>query len=108
MGDYPLVTGGSAPLLSELIEYHLDGLRLTRRWMTGAGIGRAGMLLLCLAEGRGHVPAGTGSSVIRGVLLGFLAGLTYALCSWTARRLMQRGIAPRAAMGATFGFVVAW
>lgn len=98
-----VVSIGSAPLLSALIEYHLDGLRLTRRWMTGAGLGLAGMVLLCLAEGSGHVPIGTESGVIPGVLLGLLAGLTYALYSWTARRLMQRGITSRAAMGATFG-----
>jgi len=98
-----VVSIGSAPLLSALIEYYQDRLRLTRRWMIGAGLGLAGMVLLSLAEGSGHVPTGTSPSVIPGVLLGLLAGLTYALYSWTARRLMQRGIAPRAAMGATFG-----
>ncbi|WP_271910245.1 DMT family transporter [Vreelandella alkaliphila] len=98
-----VVSIGSAPLLSALIEYYQDGLRLTCRWMIGAGLGLAGMVLLSLAEGSGHVPTGTAPSVIPGVLLGLLAGLTYALYSWTARRLMQQGIAPRAAMGATFG-----
>ncbi|WP_108445583.1 DMT family transporter [Halomonas denitrificans] len=98
-----VVSIGSAPLLAALIESRLDGLRLTRRWMTGAGLGLAGMLLLCLAEGSGHGPTGAGSSVVPGVLLGLLAGLSYALYSWTARRLMQGGSAPRAAMGATFG-----
>lgn len=98
-----VVSIGSAPLLSVLIEYRLDGLRLTARWMIGAGLGLAGMLLLCLAEGSGHVPAGAASGVIPGVLLGLLAGISYALYSWTARRLMQHGIASRAAMGATFG-----
>ncbi|MDR5875671.1 EamA family transporter [Halomonas sp. CUBES01] len=98
-----VVTIGSAPLLSALIEYRLDGLRLTRRWMTGAGLGLAGMLLLGLAEGSGDVPTGTESGLVPGILLGLLAGLTYALYSWTARRLMQQGVASRAAMGATFG-----
>ena len=37
------------------------------------------------------------------MLLGLLAGFTYALYSRSARRLMQQKIAPRAAMGATFG-----
>lgn len=98
-----VVSIGSAPLLSALIEYRLDGLRLTRRWMTGAGLGLAGMLLLGLAEGSGDVPTGTDSGLLPGILLGLLAGLTYALYSWTARRLMQQGVASRAAMGATFG-----
>ncbi|MBS9403561.1 EamA family transporter [Halomonas sp. TRM85114] len=97
------VSIGSAPLLSALIEYRLDGLRLTKRWMSGAGLGLAGMVMLCLAERSGHVPTGTDSGVIPGVLLGLLAGFSYALYSWTARRLMQRGITSRAAMGATFG-----
>ncbi|MGM0784459.1 MAG: DMT family transporter [Pseudomonadota bacterium] len=96
-----VVSIGSAPLLSVLIENRLDGLRLTVRWATGAALGLGGMLLLCLAEGGGHVA--TGDEVVPGVLLGLLAGLSYALYSWTARRLMQRGIASRAAMGATFG-----
>ena len=98
-----VVSIGSAPLLSALIEYRLDGLRLSKRWMIGASLGLTGMLLLALAEGSGQVPAGTESGVVPGVLLGLLAGFTYALYSWTARRLMQRGITPRAAMGATFG-----
>lgn len=97
-----MVSIGSAPLLSALMEYHLDGRRLTRRWMTGAGFGIAGIVLLCLAGGNGHI-AETAPSVTLGVLLGLLAGLTYALYSWTARHLMHCSIAPRAAMGATFG-----
>lgn len=97
------VSIGSAPLLSVLIEHRLDGLRLTARWMFGAGLGLAGMLLLCLAEGNGHLPTATASGVVPGVLLGLLAGLSYAMYSWTARHLMQHGIASRAAMGATFG-----
>jgi drug/metabolite transporter, DME family len=98
-----VVSIGSAPLLSALIEYRLDGLRLTARWMAGAALGLAGMLLLCLAEGGGHAPAETSAHVVEGVILGLLAGLTYAMYSWSARRLMQQGIPSTAAMGATFG-----
>lgn len=98
-----VVSIGSAPLLSALIEYRMDGLRLTNRWLAGAGLGLSGMVLLCLAEGAGHGGGGSGTEVIPGVLLGLLAGFTYALYSWTARRLMQKGIASRVAMGATFG-----
>ena len=98
-----LVSIGSAPLLSAVIEYHMDGLRLSRRWMAGAALGVAGMVLLCVAEGGDHGRTGSSSAVIIGVLLGLVAGLTYALYSWSARRLMQRKIPSQAAMGATFG-----
>lgn len=98
-----VISIGSAPLLSALIEYSLDGQCLSRRWMSGAAIGVAGMILLCVAESTGHSAAGQGSGVIIGIGLGLIAGLTYALYSWAARHLMQRGIGSRAAMGATFG-----
>jgi DME family drug/metabolite transporter len=99
-----VISIGSAPLLSALIEYGLDGQRLTRRWMTGAAVGVAGMVLLCLAESAHSSSTAQQSEVITGIALGLLAGLTYALYSWAARHLMQRGIPSRTAMGATFGF----
>ena len=98
-----VISIGSAPLLSALTEYYLDGQRLTRRCMTGAAIGVAGVVLLCVAESGTHAASGQSDHAIAGMLLGLIAGLTYALYSWAARHLMQRGIASRVAMGATFG-----
>ena len=98
-----VVSIGSAPLLSAVLEMWMDGLRVSRRWVLGAALGVLGMALLCVAEGAAHGAAGAAPSIGTGVALGLLAGLTYALYSWAARRLMQRAIAPRAAMGAIFG-----
>jgi DME family drug/metabolite transporter len=81
-----LVSIGSAPLLSALIEYCLEGQRLSLRWMAGASLGIVGMLLLCLAKNTGH---GATSEMLPGILTGLIAGLTYALYSWAARQLMQ-------------------
>lgn len=96
-----VISIGSAPLLSALIEYFVDGLRLTARLACGAALGIAGMLLLCLAES--SEPGSASSQATAGIFLGLLAGFTYAFYSWSARRLMQHGVVPRAAMGATFG-----
>lgn len=100
-----VITIGSAPLLSALIEVLLDGARLSRRWLTGAAIGVAGVCLLCLSEGGALLAgrAGDGTATLIGIGLGLIGGLTYALYSWTARGLMLRGIRSRVAMGATFG-----
>ncbi len=99
-----VVTIGSAPLLSALIERIFDRTRLSARWLAGALTGVAGILLLCLAEGAadGGGP-GAGDAVIAGIGLGLIGGFTYALYSWTARGLMLRGIRSSVAMGATFG-----
>ena len=95
-----VISLGSAPLLSALIENRLEGRRLTLRWATGAAIGLAGIGLLSTGEGA-HVA--TGGDIVAGALLGLVAGGTYALYSWTARRMMNAGIPSRAAMGSTFG-----
>ncbi|MBI6629215.1 DMT family transporter [Pontibaca salina] len=95
-----VISIGSAPAISALIENRIDGSRLTQRWVIGAAIGIAGMVLLGVAEDE-HV--GVAPDLPLGIGLGLLAGATYALYSWSARRIMQRGVQSVAAMGATFG-----
>jgi DME family drug/metabolite transporter len=103
-----VVSLGSAPLASALVERLVDGQRLSRRWLAAAGTGVAGMVLLCVAQAMsgGHASAGAGGSAataVLGVLLGLVAGATYALYSWVAHRLILAGVPSRAAMGAVFG-----
>lgn len=96
-----VISIGSAPLLSALIEYRFDQVRLTKQWICGAFLGIAGMVLLCLAESSGN--SSGNDHAMTGIFLGLLAGFTYAFYSWSARKLMQAGVASRAAMGVTFG-----
>ncbi|MET8977153.1 EamA family transporter [Streptomyces sp. NPDC004539] len=125
-----VVTIGSAPLASALVERIMDGRRLTRRWTAGAALGLTGTVLLCAAEAAQtsaqtsahasvhasvhaspHTLAATTpvtdatspTATVLGVALGLLAGLTYALYSWAAHRLISRGTGSAAAMGAVFG-----
>ncbi|WP_017349215.1 DMT family transporter [Pantoea sp. A4] len=96
-----VISIGSAPLLSALLEFWLEGHRLSRRWMWGSAVGVTGMGLLTFAESHGSQAVNTHALV--GILLGLVAGLTYAFYSWSARQMMQQGTSGRAAMGATFG-----
>ena len=98
-----VITIGSAPLLSALIEYLLDRRHLTLRWAMGALVGLIGMLLICVAENLSHGEVVGGDSVPVGVFLGLVGGLTYALYSWSARKMMLQGTRSSVAMGATFG-----
>ena len=99
-----VVSIGSAPLASALAERVIDQHRLTVRWMLGAVLGLAGMVLLCLAEAaRPHPGPAAARATMLGVALGLAAGMTYAIYSWAAHRLIGRGVTSRAAMGATFG-----
>ncbi|PVH27367.1 DMT family transporter [Pararhodobacter oceanensis] len=98
-----VITIGSAPLLSALIEYVLDRAGLTARLAIGALVGLIGMTFICVAESASHSEVVGGNDVPLGVTLGLIGGLTYALYSWTARRMMLRGMRSSVAMGATFG-----
>ncbi|WP_406209739.1 DMT family transporter [Streptomyces sp. NBC_01017] len=101
-----VVSIGTAPLASALIERIMDGRRLTRRWTLAATLGLLGTVLLCVAEAA-HASDGTGRSSMAGTLLGIglglVAAVTYALYSWSAHRLITGEIPSRAAMGAVFG-----
>ncbi|MFI6033350.1 DMT family transporter [Streptomyces sp. NPDC051315] len=101
-----VVSLGTAPLASAVIERVADRRRLSRRWTLAAALGLLGTALLCVAEAtRDHgdrEQASLGATVL-GVGLGLIAAATYALYSWAAHRLITRGIASRAAMGAVFG-----
>jgi len=100
-----VVSLGSAPLASAVIERVMDKRPFTIRWALGAASGVCGALLLCLAgqvhAGSGHDIPGGATSL--GIGLGLLAGLSYAAYSWAAHRLIETGIPSTAAMGSVFG-----
>lgn len=99
-----VVSIGSAPVAAALIERFADRKPLSRPWTLGALLGVGGAALLSFA---GDESAGSGAAdswtSTAGILLGLLAGSTYALYSWAAHRLTGHGVTSRAAMGSVFG-----
>ncbi|WP_234996446.1 DMT family transporter [Demequina sp. NBRC 110054] len=95
------VSLASAPLAAGVLERVVDGTRLSRTWAVAAGLGVVGAALLSASDLSGH--AGADGGTAWGVLLGLVAGATYATYSWAARRLMQAGASRGASMGAVFG-----
>ncbi|WP_443051436.1 DMT family transporter [Streptomyces sp. NBC_00234] len=98
-----VVSIGTAPLASALIERVVDGRRLTRRWMAAASLGLLGTILLCVAEATDDADQGSSAGTLLGVGLGLVAAATYALYSWSAHRLITHRIPSRTAMGSVFG-----
>ncbi|CQR65588.1 DMT family transporter [Streptomyces leeuwenhoekii] len=101
-----VVSIGTAPIASALIERVVDGRRLTRRWTLAAALGLLGTVLLCVAEAAhatGDSRSASTAGTLLGIGLGIVAAITYALYSWAAHRLISRRIPSRAAMGAVFG-----
>lgn len=104
-----VVTIGSAPLFSALTERLADGKALSRQWLMACIPGLCGIVLLVFFGGRHHSEFDNATfwasfwQQAAGVLLGLAGGLTYALYAWAAHRLITKGIASKAAMGAIFG-----
>jgi len=99
-----VVSIGSAPLASAIIERVAEGRKFSGRWVLGALLGLAGAASLLWAGDREGAAAALGPwAAPLGVLLGLVAGSTYAFYSWTAHRLIGNGVSSRAAMGAVFG-----
>ena len=93
-----VVSLASAPLFSGALEAVIDRHRPDARWVVAVVLAVSGGTALILSH-----EVGSGSNVVLGVALGLVAGATYALYSWAARRLMDAGIERAAAMGAVFG-----
>ncbi|UXN02420.1 DMT family transporter [Bartonella sp. HY406] len=98
-----VISIGSAPLCSVIIERFFERHPISMRWLIGICVGLVGIILLCLATHHGASTKKGDENPLLGIFLGLVAGLTYAGYSWTSRQLMQKGIASSAAMGATFG-----
>jgi drug/metabolite transporter, DME family len=95
------VSIGSAPILSAIIEYRSRDFIPTKQWVIGSALGIIGMSMLVFSDNSATTIQYNHISL--GILLGLVAGFTYALYSWTARQLMLKKVNSKAAMGATFG-----
>ncbi|MDI2090483.1 DMT family transporter [Commensalibacter oyaizuii] len=100
-----VVSIGSAPIITAFIEAILDRQKITLKWGTGAIFGCIGIALLSYPHHQqsGHIISQTNSTMFIGVVMGLIAGFTYAFYSWAARRLIQNNIPSQAAMGSIFG-----
>lgn len=96
---------GTAPLFTALLERLFDKKPLSMRWFVSFVLGVSGVLLLSLGESHGTVSANAQDENLRllGIALGALAGLTYSLYSWLGKKLMNKGLDGQAAMGMIFG-----
>lgn len=100
-----VVSIGTAPLFTALLERIFDQKQLSKRWFLSCFFGIFGVLLLSLGESHAttHLQQSTDQKVL-GVILGLVAGLTYSLYSWAAKRLIDRGVEAKASIGLIFGF----
>ena len=101
-----VVSIGSAPLFTALLEKFFDKKALSGKWFISFIFGVAGVLLLSIGESHSQASAHTIATDQKsiGIILGLIAALTYSLYSWAAKKMIDRGVDSKASMGLIFGF----
>ena len=98
-----VVSISTAPFFSALLECLFSrNQTITERWMMSFAIGVIGITLLLASESSANSLFDQDMKHW-GVLLGLLAGLTYAIYSWGVKAMIDHGIESQTAMGSVFG-----
>ncbi|EJR0951826.1 EamA family transporter [Vibrio alginolyticus] len=98
-----VISISTAPFFSALLECLFSrNQTITKRWMMSFAIGVIGITLLLASESSANSLFDQDMKHW-GVLLGLLAGLTYAIYSWRVKAMIDHGIESQTAMGSVFG-----
>lgn len=99
-----VVSIATAPFFSVLLECLFSKRReVTKQWLISFVVGVIGIILLVSSEPSSINNAHSDMKLF-GVLLGLVAGMTYATYSWGLKTMIDQGVKSQAAMGSIFGF----
>lgn len=99
-----VVSIASAPFMTVVIN-RLFGKANTvsLRWVMSFLLGTVGIVMLTFTESGHAAVSSDNSQKLLGVLLGLVAGLSYATYAWVAKQLIDTGVKSDSAMAAIFG-----
>lgn len=99
-----VVSIASAPLFAALLEYFLSKRPVSLKWFISFIFGALGIGLLAMGKAEGALElSASKSNQVFGVILGLIAGLTYAGYSWAAKQHIDTGANSKSAMAGLFG-----
>ena len=98
-----VISIASAPFFTVMMERLISNKHITRRWQISFAFGAIGVILLTLGKTHYLDVTVASSNQVLGVLLGLVAGLTYATYSWSARQMIENGVNAKSAMASMFG-----
>lgn len=97
-----VISIASAPFFTVFIDRLFGkGKRVKTQWWISFALGVVGIVLLVLERGEGSTSA-SDFSYLLGIMLGLLAGLSYAAYSWVAKSMIDAGVKSQAALGSIF------
>ena len=98
-----VVSIATAPFFAAILERLISKKNISLQWKLSFIIGAIGIALLTLGRDQSINTAYSINQQGLGILLGCIAGLTYAGYSWAARRLIESGIHSKSSMSGLFG-----
>jgi len=97
-----VISIASAPFFTVLIGCLFSkNNRISIQWWFSFAFGSVGIIMLVMAKSSGAVESDHYSYLL-GIVLGLIAGLSYAIYSWVAKRMIDDGIKSQAAIGSIF------
>jgi DME family drug/metabolite transporter len=102
-----VISIASAPIFTVLLERLFSNKLISMSWMASFSLGAVG--ISCLVMENPHQGNMTISEkyYFLGVLVGLFAGLTYAIYSWVAKELIDKGAHSQSCMASMFGLASA-
>jgi len=97
-----IISIASAPLFAALLERLISKKAITQQWLVSFLIGAIGIALLTSGKEVNSHDVNVFQQSI-GIVLGLIAGLSYASYSWVTKRLIEKGIDSQASMSGLFG-----
>ncbi|GAA3915563.1 DMT family transporter [Litoribacillus peritrichatus] len=98
-----VVSIASAPFFTVLLECLISKKSLSRQWVVSFTLGAIGIVLLALSKDTHDASDSQHWDHYFGIVLGLVAGVSYAVYSWSARGMIEQGIDSKSAMACMFG-----
>lgn len=98
-----VISIATAPFFSVILERLFSKTNnLSKQWILSFFVGMTGIILL--VSSRTHSVNQVDQNLyLLGIILGFIAGLSYAIYSWVAKSMIDAGVASKLAVGSIFG-----
>jgi DME family drug/metabolite transporter len=98
-----VVSIATAPFFAAIFERLISKKYISLQWIVSFVIGATGIVLLVLGRDLSNHSAYSIQQQSLGLILGCIAGLTYAGYSWSAKCLIENGVHSKSAMSGLFG-----
>ncbi|MBC7002677.1 EamA family transporter [Photobacterium sp. BZF1] len=98
-----VISIATAPFFTVMLECLFSKEKtVSKKWLTSFLVGTAGILLLVFSESSSSSHFDSNLRLI-GIILGLVAGMSYAIYSWVAKTMIDEGVPSQAALGSIFG-----